>query len=402
METFEQLLEATLLELGIMDRVRAAGSNVAHAVDTAAANKKDRFLSKFGSMAAKGRLNLRDMEQQLFNDFKVFCAEQKIATHNATVEDFLEFLKYKVGFNFPDNVFDKLAYGAVAQGEAENKDDIRALYDQIARGIQDGSDISQPLDQMAQFAAKGDADSVAARKALWGLARENPSQVGKFSKHMKWVGKPIGSNFRKLVSSIASLVLKVSNSKGGAEKGADGKAGGKAGRPQHNVDPQTLKVPNLPIFDAQELADKGTDYEPLITQLGEYGMGQGDLTKWLNQSARWTPEEAKQGSKEIDKRFKLNQTINICRILLQCYRPRANYPKLPLFLDSFKGNPQFTAELKTLIGQALREPDGNGEDQIVYNATKLNQLIADEITREDAAANMLTVLLHELRKARIL
>lgn len=384
MESFEDLINEQILnELGVLGSL---GQKVSRSLATA----PHAIAAKLGSKSAKGTLNLYDQVHALQDNFHTYCAEQQI--HMPTREDFFDFLVHHCGLTMPEENIQKGIYGTAGTGEAPNAAKIAQLYDQAAVELEHNEDVSQSLNSLAAYTTQKNPDGSAARKALWGLARNHPGSLGAFNDVADAVGMPMnGADVGRMITNVAKLMLKTSKGVGKDHKlGASGE----------KVDPTDLDVGRV-VYDP-DLGTQGRRNTTLADQLTQYGITK--IASLLEVSKSLDAEEGQAQAAAFAKKFSKNALINIARILLQTYRAPTNRNKLKDFTNRFKGDAAFVGKLNELLGNAPKKKNASdpSDPKLYYDGTDFNKAIAVVITSQQAAANMLTVLIHSLAEDRAL
>jgi hypothetical protein len=368
METFNELLEAQLLELGVFDRLKA----------------------RMGDNHATGKLNLAAEEKEVARLFQVYCGEQGIKATDATLDDFAEFCKFRLNFTIPDEQMSKLIYRTDAQPTQGAQ--VEALTQQLLHALDTNGDSKTPMHALAQMAQGTDGNAVAAHRALWKITRDHPSYMPLFHDVRQFVGKPIDGRLPQLIKTIAMMTLKYGK-KGNAAVAGTPAAGNAAQAAAAGAD--TLDVGDAPFIDPIKLRHEGWRNATLDAELQKCQSSSKQAKKWIETVGGWSIEDAKKGAKQIEKSMTRDRMINLARVLLQCYRG-GNLQYLKNFTDHFHGDGSFPAELGKLLMANPKMQIVNGQQVETYDATAFNKLIAHNIRTQEGGAHMLEVLLHSM------
>ena len=390
MESFDDLINEQILnELGVLGSL---GQKVSRTIATA----PHALGAKLGSKSAKGTLNLYDMIHNIQDDFHTYCAEQQIRM--PTKEDFFDFLVHNYELKMPEENQETAIYGAAGVGAAPDAAKIAQLYDQASIALEHNQDVSQLLSSLAAYTNEKSPNGSAARKALWGLARNHAASMSKFNNVINSVGVPMaGSEVGHMITGVAKLMLK---QKKGVSKDKDGTAaaGGK-------VDPTNLDVGQV-VYDPKIVSERRNN-KTLKADLAAYGIS--NIGKLLDAAGAISKDDAEGLAGALDKKYSLKTTINVCRILLQVYRGTVNSKQLPAFIARFKtnGNRKLASFGSTLNGLLVlsgtpKNEDDPSDPKMYYDGTKFNNTLAKAITDDEAASHMFVVLLHELATKNLL
>ena len=385
MNSFDDLLNEQLLnELGDGGVIDSIGTAVSRKVG----GFGDKIKAKLGSKAAVGRNNLRDKMHYLVDEFQVYASEQHITVAEAAVEDFLEFLRHRVGFNITDENFDGLAYGNIAKEETPHKANIEGMGHDLGNLLHqhDLKGAQSHIDELARIASGNTPDGMLARKELWKAARAYPSLKQVFNHVRQYVGRPLRPKFPELCLKIAQVMIKL---------GGKAAQAGESGKRTSVADSNDLEPGLVPALSTGGFTSQGIHYRPLLEQLEAYGFSLSMFDK-IHEKLRdgGSPEEINKLVQMV-RPYSKNKIINLCRILLQCFRSPNNKPLEAMLAANYAGSGKLPAAVHTIITMSLtdsEEKDDKGRSLKVYDGSRVNRLLADNLT-DDASADKFLVAL---------
>ena len=203
MESFDQFVDQNLDE-AISDVV---GRKVSNAIGP---RKFTSTMAKFGSKSAKGQISYQKMVDKLNDDFREYLGEQGI--RKPVIDDVLDYLKNRVGFQAPDDLMARLAYGGDATAKPQNAAVITAALQQVDQAIEQRIPLDQNLvDAITNAAESDDAAEIMVRRGLYSIARANPASARTLAPVAKYIGgKPIErAMLLDLFGKVARMLLKV-------------------------------------------------------------------------------------------------------------------------------------------------------------------------------------------------
>ncbi len=368
MDSFDDLLETQLNELMLGSIARRVGSKIG----LHAANK---VLAKVGSNAAKGRVTFQDYVNKLFSDLREYLGEQGI--RQPVIDDVLDFLKYRVGFDAPAETMLKLAYGAQAGMRTEDTAKIAAALDDLTHQMEYEDHVDPDLiKELLDFATKGGADEIQIRSGLHQIIRAHPSQKQQAAPLAKFIGgkKVSSSDLTNLFSRVARLLLKV-----GGQKKTDSKPTGD-GVARFGVGDKVNDDLDEDGEESESAADNIAS-KKIIEDLDALGLPGNELIGY----AQHFNDKPQDLVAKLNSKFSAKMCAKLSRVMLQ------------LFV-----NPKKRTYLRPVIEAATKAGDPDFEKFIVkvcnlmkgkYKKSEVNTLIYNKVRSEEGGAGFLARLI---------